>query len=353
MKKLRGLLIGVVFFSILIWPVASVLASQLDASNETGAISLLTIGSHSKCAQTFKPGLPTLNSISVYLGNGDGSVTLRLIRVATGETVYGEAKGIGAWTWYTFTPGAGSVSVFAGEVYEINISAGAVSTTQWKLGTNGYPNGAAEYPDLVADQDFYFRTYGTPGASPSTSPSVTPTTSAAPGSGVVGSAPSANIDTSIKPATDLKAKDESDRSKSEPKVKLTWTASTTKEIDGNRVYAKKEGEADFALVAEINKDAKEYTDAKVEFDQKYTYMLRAYKGTAESANSNEASVTPQKTEKKLKTFALTGEGPLWKQWPFWTLVALGLALVGFVIWHLIDRRKKKKIINIETLNPKL
>lgn len=352
MKKLRALLVGVVFLSILIWPVASSLAAQLDASNETGSVSLLTIGSHSKCAQSFKPGMPTLNSISVYLGNGDGTVTLRVIRVSTGDLVYGEAKGISSWNWYTFTPDAGSVAVTAGEVYEINISAGVASTTQWKLGTNGYPNGMAEYPDPVADRDFYFRTYGTPAASPSASTSATPTASAAPGSGIVGSAPAATTDSSIKAPTNLVAQDVSDKDKNEPKVKLTWTASTTSSIDGYRVYSKKEGDADFALVADINKTTKEYTDAKVEFDKKYTYMVRTYKSDKESESSNEVSITPKKESRTLTNFGFLGTGgPLWQQWQFWTLVALGLALIGFIVWHIVDR-KKRKGTNIETLNPK-
>ncbi|MCX6811266.1 MAG: fibronectin type III domain-containing protein [Candidatus Berkelbacteria bacterium] len=314
-------------------------AAQLDASNETGSVSLLTIRDRGKCAQTFKPGMPTLNSISVYLGNGDGSVTLRLIRVASGETIYGQAKGISSWNWYTFTPDAGSVAVKAGEVYEINISTG--SNTQWKLGSNGYPNGMAYYPDPVADEDFYFRTYGTPASSPSASPSSTPTTSAAPGSGIVGSAPSKNIDTSIKSPANLKAQDVSDVKKNEPKVKLTWDASKTTDIENYRIYSKKES-ADYALVVEINKDTKEYTDAKVEFDKAYTYMVRAYKGNAESESSNEVTITPKKESRTLKVFGqLSFAGPIWKQWYFWSLVALGLALIGFIVWYIIDRKKRK------------
>jgi hypothetical protein len=341
MKKLKTLLIGIIFLAFLCLPLSSVLAAQLDASNETGSVSLLTIAGRPKCAQTFKPGFPTLNSISVYLGNGDGSVTLRLIRVASGETIYGQAKGIAGWTWYTFTPDAGSVAVNAGEVYEINISTS--SATQWKLGTNGYPNGMAYYPDADPDTDFYFRTYGTPAASPSASSSATPTTSAAPGSGIVGSAPATTTDSSIKSPTALKAEDVSDKDKNEPKVKLTWTASTTTSIDGYRVYSKKEGDADFALVAEINKDTKEYTDAKVEFDKKYTYMVRANKSNKESESSNEVTITPKKESRTLKNFGfLSFGGPIWQQWYFWALVALGLALVGCVIWYLLDRRKRKK-----------
>jgi len=343
MKKIKTFLALVFILALVVSVTPHALAAQLDASNETGNVSLLTIGSHSKCAQTFKPGMPTLNSISVYLGNGDGSVTLRLIRIASGETIYGQAKGIGGWNWYTFTPDAGSVAVNAGEVYEINISAGAASTTQWKLGTNGYPNGMAYYPDAVADEDFYFRTYGTPAASPSASSSATPTTSAAPGSGIVGSAPATTTDSSIKSPTALKAEDVSDKDKNEPKVKLTWIASTTTTIDGYRVYSKKEGDANFALVADINKTTKEYTDAKVEFDKKYTYMVRANKSNKESESSNEVTITPKKESHTLKNFGfLSFGGPIWKQWYFWALVALGLALVGCVIWYIVDRKKRQK-----------
>lgn len=348
MKRIKTFLALIFILALVVSITPQALAAQLDASNETGFVSLLTITGRPKCAQTFKPGMPTLNSISVYLGNGDGSVTLRLIRVASGETIYGQSKGIAGWTWYTFTPDAGSVAVNAGEVYEINISTG--SNTQWKLGTNGYPNGMAYYPDADPDTDFYFRTYGTPAESPSSSPSTTPTTSAAPGSGIVGSAPAKNTDPSIKSPTNLKAQDVSDRDKSEPKVKLTWDASKTSDIDGYRVYSKKEGEAEFALVADINKDTKEYTDAKVEFDKKYIYMVRANKGDKESESSNEVTITPKKESRALKVFGqLSFAGPFWKQWHFWALVALALALVGFVTWYIIDLVKKKKAGNVDTL----
>jgi len=348
MRKIKTFLALFFIFALTLSAVPTALAAQLDASNETGSVSLLTIGSHSKCAQTFKPTLPTLNSISVYLGNGDGSVTLRLIKVSSGETIYGESKGIGAWTWYTFTPGAGSVPVNTGEDYEINISAGAASTTQWKLGTNGYANGMAYYPDADPATDFYFRTYGTPAASPSASSSATPTSSPAPGSGIIGSAPAKTTDSSIKTPTNLKAEDVSDKDKNEPKVKLTWEASKTSDIDGYRVYSRKEGDADFALAADINKSTLEYTDSKVEFNKKYTYMIRANKSTKESASSNEVTITPNKGTLTNYGF-LSFAGPLWKQWYFWALVALGLALVGCVIWYIVDRKKKKKADSVDSL----
>lgn len=351
MKKVKVFLALTFILALVVSVTPTALAAQLDASNETGAVSLLTIGSHSKCAQTFKPTLPTLNSVSVYLGNGDGSVSLRVIRVSTGDLVYGESKGIGSWNWYTFTA-PGGVAVNAGEVYEINISAGAASTTQWKLGTNGYANGMAYYPDADPATDFYFRTYGTSAESPSASPSATPTTSAVPGSGIVGSAPSKTTDSSIKAATNFKAEDVSDRDKNEPKVKLTWETSKTSDIGGYRLYGKSDPSADYALVAEVGKEIKEYTDSKVEFDKEFTYMVRAYKSDKESANSNEVKITPKKETRELKNYGfLTFGGPLWKQWQFWTLVAMGLAIVGLVIWYLVDRKKRKTLDN-QTLNPK-
>lgn len=342
MKKLRVVLIGIVFSAFLVFPLNSVLASQLDQSNETGVISDININGHGGlCAQTFKPSLPTLNYATVYMnaGNGDSAV-IRVVRVADGTTLMSSTKTVFDDSWYMVS--GDPVSVTPGETLKIFVSTTS-ATMQWRLGANNYANGEAYWPDADPSKDFYFRTYGTPSASPSVSPSASPTTSAAPGSGVVGSAPSKTTDSSIKPATDLKAEDVSDREKDEPKIKLVWEASKTTDIDGYRVYSRKEGDADFALAADINKATLEYTDAKVEFDKKYTYMIRANKGTKESESSNEVSITAKKEARELKNYGfLSFGGPLWKQWQFWSLVALGLALIGFVIWYIVGRIKRKK-----------
>ena len=349
LKTVLGLAVAV---SLILIPIGVALASQLDQSNESSSISNINVASYDEVAQTFIPTMAQLDRIDVYVGNGGGSwLSGKLIRVSTGVTVATGGTRVGDWDW---EPVINTGTLVPGETYKIVVE--TEYAHQWKLGTNGYANGVAYLGagSPQADRDFWFRTYGTPASSPTPSPSATPTTttSPTPGSGIVGSAPSKTTDSSIKPATNLKAEDVSDRNKNEPKIKLIWEASTTKDIDGYRVYAKKEGEADFALTAEINKETKEYTDTKVEFDKKYTYMMRANKGTKESENSNEAVITLKKETRELKVFGyLSLGGPFWKQWEFWTLVALGAAIIGMIIWYLIDK-KKRRTLDSQTLNPK-
>jgi len=277
MKKLKAIFWGIVFFSLLIFPLDFALAYQIDQSNESSSVSNINIGSYDEVAQTFIPTMAQLDWIEVYAGNGSGDwLSGKLIRVSTGVTVATGGTRVSDWSW---EPVVGSATLVPGETYKIVVETDYVH--QWKLGTNGYANGVAYLGSgsPMAERDFWFRTYGTPSPSPTPSPSASPTTSVAPGSGVVGSAPSKTTDSSIKPATGLKAEDASDRVKDEAKVKLTWEASKTSDIDGYRVYSKKDGDADFALTADINKETLEYTYAKVEFDKKYTYMVRANKGT--------------------------------------------------------------------------
>lgn len=349
-KLLKTVLGLAVVVSLILTPIEAALASQLDQSNDTNPISQVYVKSYTTCGQTFKPSLPQLDMVALYLGNGGNqNVTMRIIRVADGQTAVGVQKVIAdVWDWYFFQF-SGGVQINAGEMYKIVLSSG--SNVMWQLGLNNYANGKAILDIEMDDRDAYFRTYGTPASSPSATPSASPTstTSPAPGSGVVGSAPSQNIDTSIKVPQNLKAQDVSDRDKNEPKVKLTWEASATTDINGYRVYAKKDGEADFALAADINKATLEYTDAKIAFDTKYNYMVRANKSDKESENSNEVIITPKKETRELKVFGyLSFGGPIWKQWQFWTLVALGLALVGFVLWYVIGRMKAKKSQKIMT-----
>lgn len=83
-------------------------------------------------------------------------------------------------------------------------------------------------------------------------------------------------------------------------------------------------------------------------------MVRAYKTTKESESSNEVKIKPKKETRTLKNYGfLSFAGPLWKQWSFWTIVALLLAVVSLIIWYLVDRAKRKKAEGkIETLNSK-
>lgn len=76
-------------------------------------------------------------------------------------------------------------------------------------------------------------------------------------------------------------------------VDLSWTVSTSATTSEQRIYRSTTSGSGYALVGTIADNiSTTYTDSSVTNDTTYYYVLRAYNGTAESANSNEVSVTP-------------------------------------------------------------
>jgi hypothetical protein len=341
MKKISIFLAFILGFAVLVLPVVPALAAELDQSFQGGPATDMNIHTRDFVGQTFIPTMPTLNWISAYLVSFETPrvVHAELIRASSGATIAtGNQTISSSWGWRSII---GTATLVPGETYMLKLTA-SDGDIYWRSGTNGYASGIAYTPGADSGRDMWFQTYGTPGSSTAPSSSASPTASLSPGSGRAGSAPSQNIDTSIKVPTNLKAEDVSDKVKNEPKVKLTWEASITTDIDNYRIYGKKEGDTDFSLVAETDKDIIEYTDTKVEFDKKYTYMVRAYRNGKESESSNEVTITPK--SRTLKNYGfLSFTGPIWQQWYFWALIALGLALIGVIIWFFADRAKKTKL----------
>jgi len=131
-----------------------------------------------------------------------------------------------------------------------------------------------------------------PAATPTTTPTTTPTNATpaastplpagvAAGSGAAPAAPT----TSIKAPTALVVADvAADQGGS---LKLDWTASTTADIDGYKVFRSTAEKTGFAEIAKTtDKTIVTYTDNTAAIGTKYYYMVRAYKTTKESASSN-------------------------------------------------------------------
>lgn len=99
-----------------------------------------------------------------------------------------------------------------------------------------------------------------------------------------GAAPAATT-TTIKPASGLAVIDvPSDQGGS---LQLTWTASVTTDIDGYKVFrSTTEVTKDFKEIAKTEKNIVTFTDNTAAIGTKYYYMVRAYKTTKESVNSN-------------------------------------------------------------------
>jgi len=91
-----------------------------------------------------------------------------------------------------------------------------------------------------------------------------------------------------------------------------------------------------------------FVDSSVVDGGKYTYMVRAYKGSSQSENSNEAAITASKKSPKKSVLAVLSTGDLisWKDPIFLSFFgAAAITALGFLLWHLIWRRK-----NLETKN---
>ena len=77
------------------------------------------------------------------------------------------------------------------------------------------------------------------------------------------------------------------------RVDLSWTVSTSASTTLQRIYRSTTSGSGYALIGTINNNTTTtYADSTVSNDTTYYYVLRAYNGSIESANSNEVSATP-------------------------------------------------------------
>ena len=159
-------------------------------------------------------------------------------------------------------------------------------TFYWRAVTDGscYPGGNVKvntvnnYPNL----DFGFQVYGTNDA-------VVPPAQTPDQSGTTSTAPSTNVSSAIKAPTTLQAEYSSDVTKKG--VKLNWKASTTADIDGYNIYRSIVKGKSYSKIGQTDKSTVEFVDQASEASKTYYYVVRAYKGTDESASSNEATLT--------------------------------------------------------------
>ncbi|MFZ5874913.1 MAG: hypothetical protein ACOYXU_00760, partial [Nitrospirota bacterium] len=76
-------------------------------------------------------------------------------------------------------------------------------------------------------------------------------------------------------------------------IGLTWTPSTDLDVTAQRVYRATVSGGPYTLVTTIaNNTTATYTDTALTNGTTYYYVIRAFDGTQESANSNEASASP-------------------------------------------------------------
>ncbi len=332
-------------------PIKSAQAATADQYCTPGA-AWVAVAGHTSIYQTFTPTQNRLTRIGLWMeGDGDGTVYLRLFHNTSviGSGSRSEPDGY-ALIYLDFdnlelTPGDSN--------YRISLTTGATNANlAWHRSSDDscLEGGHAYIDGEQKSYDFGFATYGytqeeggdeqkqeddqQTGDEQTQQPGVDTTTN-------YGAAPSQNVSSAIKPPTEVKAENEPvDES---PAVKISWKQSTTEDIDGYKVF-RKSGEKEYGQVSQAEKAITEFADEKVTEKTDYTYMIRSYKSNEESENSNEAFITASK--KKASKISI----PSWPEFKIdWTepifLSAFGLAAVavlGFLLWFLISRRKKKE-----------
>jgi hypothetical protein len=341
-----SIFLSVVF--LLFFPFTSVKAGleQLDQHAEDQNQLCLIEGSGLHL-QTFKPALSFMTRVSVNISAGAGNfMNYRIYSTAKGETIsWGNISVPGGTHWVDL---AVNKEVTPETQHSIILSSSSTDhDISWNMGDNVYSRGYLICNSTTHyDRDYMFRSYGYNkliGEKPPYYYVPPDGETVIPGDGdtlaggkdstaKLGQEPAEQIDSSIVTPSNLQISDESDQELG--KAKLTWSGSTTTDIDGYRIFAKTEPH-NYALIKEVDKDISEYLDAPLQFGTEYKYIVRAYRNDKESASSNEVSITPQKPETAKTPFDWLSNIYLW-------LIPSGLAILALIIWYLVQRKKKKK-----------
>lgn len=299
MKKFIFLLLAILISIGAILPVrqSAFAASEVDQQYTAGGGSVPIDAYLGRFAQTFMPTKTRLDKVQIELTNVVGSksvnVSIRHFVVGSGWDE-GNVATVPTQTitngWNTFDFEDITTTVSDTETYGIWVVSNA-DGPQWKYtsGPSTYARGYAIWQNQdKVDWDYNFKSYGydpeTPaGDTPPTGTDVTGNTTT-----TAGDAPATTTSSSIEKPTNLKAEYSSETNKKGDK--LTWTASKTTAIDGYKVFRSEAKGKSYVKIGQTAKSTVEYLDATAVAGKTYYYVVRAYKTSAESASSNEASV---------------------------------------------------------------
>ena len=220
--------------------------------------------------QVFAPTINKLTKVRLLFGGVNTPTIVLTIKDMSGNPL-GQTSSVVSAGWVDFTF-ATAIALTPSLSYQINLTREAAANVSWNYcQPGGYGGGYAVTGGvIIPDKDYNFQTYGYNQGSTSPSPSSTVT---------------------IEPPTNLKAEDAANDTGE--KVKLTWAKSSTSSIDGYRIYRRNDEEKDFTKIADVAAKFLDYEDTNLENGTLYIYIARAYKGTNESVNSNEARVKPE------------------------------------------------------------
>lgn len=279
-----------------------------------GLVGYSRVSGTSPDYQIFVPTKNTLDAISVRVVGFTTSIRMDVIDAYNPPyyTIASMTKTFdGSEQWLTFDFRDVPMP-FSG--YAIAISnTDPTHSLMWKYRTECYSRGYSLMNGAYqADKDFGFSVYaydsdtnsggnnpggGAPGSQPQQpSPAQPPTTGpngsiASPFGTIPGNqaAPLKETASSILPPTNLTAEDaELDYGGA---IDLNWTASNSSDIDGYKVFRRAEDDPQFRELIKLPKTFTSFTDPWATKGKTYYYMLRSYKGSQESSNSNVASAT--------------------------------------------------------------
>lgn len=135
-------------------------------------------------------------------------------------------------------------------------------------------------------------------------------------------------------------------------VNLTWAASTTTDIDGYKVFRSEKETTGFTEIGKTVKSTLKYADSKELVTEKtYYYMVRAYKGTAESVSTSTVSIlipipTGETKAKVLPFFADVAETTDWPQIQlYWILGGIIGILLALLVVHERERTRTQKLLS--------
>lgn len=319
--------------------------------------------------QLFVPTKNTLDAISIRVVGPTTALRMEVIDTLnppyrTIASMMMNFEGYEQWLTFDFqdVPMPRSAYVIALS----NVNSGM--TYYWKYRTDCYAQGhAAMNGQYEGDKDFGFVVYAydstsgggssnpgggsNPGGSNSPSGgNGLPPASSGSSTSPIGTTPGTQkppakvTSASIQPPTNLVATDtEFDYGGA---IDLAWKASPTADIDGYKVFRRAEGDWEYIEILRLPKGFTSFTDPWAEKNKTYYYMLRAYKGSQESANSNVASATSKddlsqlkkdiiEDHKKNSTGGVLGGSPLLIIIPIViVLMIIGLFILGlFVLFY--------------------
>jgi hypothetical protein len=284
----------VFIWSVFIYSDRASAGPSIDQQHTAGTGSL-AISTGLRMAQRFMPTMTGLCKVELELTNVGSNQKISIAIRHTSDGTNWDEGALATVSNQTVTNGWNvfdfeDITVDTSPAYAIFITA-ADYGPQWKYkgGPSEYGNGYAIFQNNPQyDWDFNFKTWGTnpvDTVDENTQPTGQQSDSDnGDSSAVAGKTPTATTSSSIEKPTELKAEYAEG-------AKLTWKASKTTDISGYLVFRSEAKGEGYQGIGKVEKTKVEYLDKTAVAGTTYYYIVRAYKGTDQSASSNEASLT--------------------------------------------------------------